>query len=261
MTHSGYVVITGASKGIGKAIAFEFASKGFPVILIARTLEELQENASEIRKKYQVDAMAYPADISESGAAETFFTWVNERKIQLQGLVNNAGFTVWGKFHEMHLHSHLELMDLNVTAILIWTHVLVPLLQKSANAFVMNVGSTGAFQPTPFMNVYGASKIFLRHFSRSLRWELKSAGISVTCLMPGPTYSSIHIRSQHAELVQRAGKLQMKAETVARIGVRATLKGRAECIPGILNQLNFVLTAIFPFWISIPVAAKILRKN
>ena len=261
MSSKSFIAITGASKGIGKALAFEFASRGFPVILVARTETELIENANEIRKRFSVDARIWVADISSEKAAENFREWMLGEGLQLGGLVNNAGFTVWGRFHEMPLESHLEMLDLNVTAILRWTHVLAPELKKNTRAFILNVSSTGSFQPTPFMNVYGASKVFIRHFSRALRLELKPGGISVTCLMPGPTYSSMHIRSKNEELVNRAGKLQMTAERVAKIAVNATLSGKAECVPGLINQLNFWLSAFFPFSLSVPVAARVLRKK
>ena len=179
-------IITGASKGLGKALAIEMASRGYETLLVARSAPLLEALALEISEQFKIKAHTLALDLGQATSAQVIREWCDGVSFQPSVLINNAGYACWGYFHSLPLNSQLHMLDLNVQGMVSLTHRMLPLLQQQQQAYVLNVCSTSAYQAVPTMTLYAASKAFVRSFSRGLRYELRGGPVSVTCLSPGP---------------------------------------------------------------------------
>lgn len=233
----GYAIVTGASKGIGKAIAAELAQKGWPLVLVARTEHLLQELAETWTKAYGVAVEYCALDLCEPESPARLLHFCEEKGIQPKILVNNAGFGVWGKFADNDWKDLHAMNQLNVTALLQMCHAFIPQLKAAGGGHILNVASTGAFTPIPNMALYGAGKAYVRSFSYALREELKPHGIWVTCLSPGGTWTEFMDRAGNQIVAERASKWMMPAEACAKAALKGMFKGKAEVIPGWYNRL------------------------
>jgi uncharacterized protein len=213
-----YALVTGASKGIGKAIALELASHGYGILLVSRNIEDLSLVADEISSRYQVNSYAMALDLSELNAAEKVFEWCKENGYTVQVLVNNAGYGASGKYMDYSIELYTNMILLNVVTMNSLCHLFIPQMMAMNKAYILNIASIGAFQAVPGLNVYAATKSFMLSFSRGLRVELKGSPISVTCV----------------------------CQKVARIAVRGTFSGRAVLVTGLLNWLSVVMVRILP---------------
>ena len=183
-------LITGASSGIGESFAETLAARGTNVILVARSKGKLDRLAAKIRKARKVAAEVIVADLTEEKAPDKVYSAVKKLGHHVDILINNAGFGSHGPFHTLStIEDHKEIM-LNVVALVRLTHLFLPRMVEGREGIVINVASTAAFQPTPFMAVYGASKAFVLSFSEALWAEYRSHGIRVLALCPGATETS-----------------------------------------------------------------------
>jgi short-subunit dehydrogenase len=224
------VLITGASSGIGLELARIFAREGHALVLVARSRQRLEEIGAEL-KPAQVRAIA--KDLSVAGAAEE----IHREVPQVDVLVNNAGFGVYGKFAETPLEDELGMMHLNMTALVILTKLYLPAMIAAGKGKIMNVASTAAFQPGPLMAIYYATKAFVLSFSEAIGNELEGTDVTVTALCPGPTATGFQDRGkmENSNLVK--GKKIMDARAVAEAGYRAMMSGKPFVIPGVKNKL------------------------
>jgi short-subunit dehydrogenase len=223
-------LITGASSGIGLEFAKILAREGYELVLVARNQKRLETLAAELKPGI---AQAIATDLSMAGAPEELY-----RKVpKVDVLVNNAGFTVFGKFSETSLSEELNMMQLNMTVPVILTKLYLKGMLAAQSGRILNVASTAAFQPGPLMAVYYATKAFLLSFSEAIANELEGTGVTVTALCPGPTATDFQERGrmQNSGLVK--GKKIMDAHTVAEAGYRAMLAGKTVVIPGFKNKL------------------------
>ncbi|SDT34352.1 hypothetical protein SAMN05216490_3153 [Mucilaginibacter mallensis] len=227
-----YAVVTGASKGIGRDIAILLAKKGYKLLLIARSATELKQ----LNEELQNGSLYFAVDLSEPGAAKKVAEFCD--KLQVSVLVNNAGFGLWGNFDECNIEQQLNMLQLNINAVVELTHYLLPQL-KQQSSYILNVSSTAAYQAVPTLAAYAASKAFVLSFSRALRVELKGS-VSVSCLCPGPTDTSFAHRAGMDSLADLAEKFNMKPAEVAKLGVEGMFKKKAEIIPGFLNKLSSI---------------------
>ena len=256
-----YALVTGASRGIGRAIALQLAQRGYDLLLVARSEEQLTALAQEISQKHQHQAHVLALDLAAPGAAETVAAWATSHTEQLAVLVNNAGYGLWGRFEQLSLAEQQNMLQLNMALPVALTHALLPALHRVPNAYVLNVASTAAYQAVPSLALYAASKAFLLSFSRGLRYELKTTNVSVSCLSPGATTTSFADRAgMGAELQATANKVSMTAEAVAEAAVAGLLAGVAEIIPGVLNKVSAGLTSIVPKGLVEKIAAGIYEK-
>jgi short-subunit dehydrogenase len=239
-------IITGASKGLGKALALEMASRGYETLLVARSAPLLETLANEISNRFNVKVHTLALDLAQSEASQTVYDWCQRASFQPTVLINNAGYACWGYFHALPLSSQLPMLGLNVQGMVSLTHRILPLLQKQPQAYILNVCSTSAYQPVPTMSLYAASKAFVRSFTRSLRYELRKGPVSVTCLSPGPMATNFIAQANMQAMQETAQKFEMKAEDVARRGVKAMFAGRAEVIPGWMNALSVGFSKVLP---------------
>ncbi len=252
-----YALVTGASRGIGRAIAHELASRMYNVLLVSRSADELKTIAAELESKYGAACHTMAADLSRPEAPAGVAAWIRKEEYPLSVLVNNAGYTIWSEFEHSSLEEQFAMLNLNIRAKLSLTHELLPELRKQPRAYILNVASTSAYQAVPTMSTYAASKAFVIMFSRALRMELAGSGISVSCVSPGTTDTDFMNRAQMDALRETAAKFNMKADQVAAIAVKGMLAGKAEIIPGAVNWVSAKMTSFLPKKLTESVAAGI----
>jgi short-subunit dehydrogenase len=229
-------LITGASGGIGEALARELARRKFDVVLAARSEDKLNQLAAAIQREHAVRTTVLVSDLTAPGAAVSLLERVRENVGQIDVLVNNAGFALHGAFNETDLAVEIDMIRLNVEVLTELTKRFLPDLLVT-HGKIMNLGSTASFQPGPMMAVYYATKAYVLSFSEALASELAGTGVTVTCLCPGPTKSGFQARA-HLEGARLVAAGLMSAESVARKGVDGMLAGRRLVIPGVLNWLG-----------------------
>lgn len=188
-SHMNYVLITGASAGIGEVFAKQLASQGYNLILSARRQDRLEKLARELKQQHNIQVEVATADLAIAEGASQLAQLIADKNWKIQGLVNNAGFGDRGAFTDLPLDRQLQMIQLNVTSLVDLTHRLLPNLQQQSRSFVINVASTAAFQAGPNMAIYYATKAFVLSFSEALHEELKAKGIAVSTLCPGATES------------------------------------------------------------------------
>ena len=231
------VLITGASRGIGAALADEFARHGHDLILVARSREELDALAACLAKRDGIRTTVMVADLTLEYASQELFDAVQGEGLEVDVLVNNAGFGNWGDFAETDLQTDVELLEVNMTALTKLTKLFLRPMVERNRGRIVNVASTGAFQPGPHMATYYASKAYVLSFSEAIAEELRGTGITVTCLCPGATRTAFMEQAGMGRLrLFRFG--MMTSDAVARVGYRGAMRGKKIVIPGMSNRLG-----------------------
>jgi uncharacterized protein len=242
-----YALVTGASKGIGKAIAHELASRKHNLVLVARSEALLQGVAQEISSKYGVGVEVISADLSAAGVAHDLLQTIQARGLQIDILVNNAGYGLVGRFDEYSMDETRNMMTLNMNTLVEMCHVFLPMLKAQPKAYIMNIASSTAYQALPLMSVYAASKVFVLNFSRGIAHELRKTSVSVTSISPGATTTEFNDRANLGEKARKAAqKVTMTAEDVARQSVDAMFSGKTEHITGFVNKLGAFAAWLLP---------------
>ncbi len=241
-------LITGASGGIGLAFAHKFAQNGYNVILVARSVAKLEALAAELNEKYHVKTLVIDADLTTQAAPRAIVEAIREEDWQVDVLVNNAGFGSYGLFHEQETAAELNIIELNVMALVHLTHLLLPDMVSRRRGKILNVASTAAFMPGPLMAVYYASKAFVLSFSEAIGNELKGTGVTVTVLCPGPTKSDFQARAAMTDSKLVQGNL-MSVDEVVAAGYTATIQEKVLVIPGVTNRIQASLPRFFPRWL------------
>jgi uncharacterized protein len=242
-----FALITGASKGIGKAIALQLAARKKNLLLIARSEAQLQQLCAEVEKGFGVTAHYLALDLSQKEAAKHVFDWCQQNNYPIDTLVNNAGYGLSGSFDKYSLGEHLNMMQLNMNVVVELTYYFLPELKKQPRAYILNIASSAAYQAIPFLSLYAASKSFVLQFSRGLHLELEKSNVSVTCVSPGATDTAFVDRANvGTKGLELAKKFNMQAGDVARIAVDAMYKGKTEVITGFLNKLGAALAWLLP---------------
>ncbi|AWK05820.1 short-chain dehydrogenase [Flavobacterium crocinum] len=241
-----YALITGASKGIGKSIAYELAEQGYSLLLVARSEEELKALSDELEVKYGIKAFIFSIDLSTSGASQKVTDWIKISNYPVGVLINNAGYGVWGDFSESSLSDQLGMMQLNMNVVVELSHLLVPILSQEKQAYILNIASTAAYQAVPTLAIYSATKAFVLSFTRALRFELAKTSISVTCFSPGPVDTGFAARAGLSALNKMAEKFNMQPDEVAKIAVKAMFNKKSEVIPGFTNIISVYANRVLP---------------
>ena len=240
-----FALITGASKGIGRSIAFSLAKRNYNLLLAARSEQALKELKEELGS-YNVRAEIFVIDLALPGAALQIKEWVEENSFEVSVLVNNAGYGLWGNFDELDLTKQMDMIQLNINTLFELSHYMLPSLKRQKRAYILNVSSTAAYQAVPTMALYSASKSFVLSFTRALRFELKHSPVSVTCICPGPVDTGFAERAGLDALSKMAQTFNMKPDEVAEIAVKGLLKGQSEIIPGFTNFISAFATRLLP---------------
>lgn len=244
------VLITGASAGIGYELAKVFAERGFDLILTARRKEPLEKLAAELQQKFGTQTAVFQKDLSRPEAPLDLYHDIQNRRLTVDILVNNAGVGVYGLFADTSREKEAAMLQLNVVSLTQLTKLFLSGMASRRRGRILNVASTAAFQPGPYMSGYYASKAYVLSFSEALAFELRNTGVHVSVLCPGPTVTEF----QQAAGIDSSVKLfrfgVMSAESVARIGYKGLMKNKTVIIAGAMNTFGAVLGRFSPhLWV------------
>jgi uncharacterized protein len=242
-----YALITGGNKGIGFCIARELAKKGRNIILTARNESLLQKACSELSAKYGIKAIYFTADLTEETAPEKIFDFVNQQQLSVDILINNAGFGLSGAFESSSMQQIVEMMRVNMEALVKLTYLFLSELKRHPKAYIVNIASTASYQAVPYLSVYAATKSFVLSFSRALDVELRNSTLSVTCVSPGATETdwskTAGINNQTQKLFQ---KIYTSPEKVASMAVNGMFNRKPEVITGLRHNFGAFFSWLLP---------------
>jgi short-subunit dehydrogenase len=257
-----YSLITGASGGIGLAIAKELAARKHDVLLVARSENQLRQHAAELSSTFGVKTDYLAIDLASPGSALKVQEWLSQKNYGVDVLINNAGYGLWGKFQDLSRDELNAMMQLNMITMADFCKVMLPLLQKNTKAYLLNVSSTSAYQAVPAMSTYAATKAFVLLFTRGLHLELKGSSVSVSCLCPGTTSTGFNDRARLSDRIKAtAEKFTMEPEVVAKKAVDGLFAGKMEIIPGFTNWISAKMSEILPKSIPEKIAAGIYKTD
>jgi uncharacterized protein len=252
-------LVTGASTGIGAAIAVELASRGSDLVLVARSADKLEALGERLTAEHGVDVEVLPADLTDADQLATV-----EARLREDGdgavdlLVNNAGFGAAGGFESLPLDRQQRLVELNVTALVRLTHAALDQLRGRRTGGVINVGSTAGFQPDPYSAVYGASKAFVRSFTEAIHDELRGTGVRAMVLAPGIIETEFQeVAGVHLHRLTSA--TVMPVEPVVEQAPRDFARGRSLCVPGLVNRVAAHGASLSPSVVSRRASALVHR--
>lgn len=244
----GYALITGASSGIGLELAKLCAADGYNVVLVARGRAALQELAAKLRQANQVKALVYATDLSAPGAVEKLYDHLKQQKITVEILINNAGFGDAGPLIGADWDKLRKMIDLNITALTRLSKLYGREMSTRGRGKILNLASLAAFLPGPNMAVYYATKHYVLAFSESLASELRSRGVSVTALCPGPTESGF-VHTAHTTRLPTFDRKLPSAKAAAACGYRAMQRGQAVAVYPLSARLLAFSTRLLPRWL------------
>lgn len=254
-----YALITGASSGIGLAMAQQLADQGYPLILVARRVDRLEKLAKEIRARTKVDVRVIPMDLSDAEAPTRLREETARHGLHVEILINNAGYGMQGKFLEMDTPKMAAMFRLNIDALAFLCREFAPAMVERRHGYIMNVASASAFLPSPYVSAYAASQAFVGQFSEALRFELSGTGVCVSTLYPGVTKTEFNdvAGAKHPPLMEAS---VLSAEDVARISLKAMFRRKRSIVPGIINKINAFFSQVFHRGIITYVAGTLLKK-
>jgi short-subunit dehydrogenase len=238
-------LVTGASSGLGADFARELAARGCRLVLAARREERLRALAEELRAAHGVEARVEAVDLADGAAREALQARLLAAGLEVDVLVNNAGFGVFGEFLAIPWERERQMLELDVVALVHLTKLFAPGMVARGRGWILQVASIGAYQPTPTYASYSAAKAFVLSFGEALAFELRRTGVRVTVVSPGVTATEfLQVAGQRTALYQRLAMMQSPA--VARAGVRAMLRGTPSTVPGLVNKVPAFLMRLTP---------------
>jgi len=237
-------LITGASTGIGKELASIHAEKGGDLVIVARSKDKLEELKTTLEKKHSVNVMVTAKDLGAPNAPKEVYDEIKKAGIEIEYLINNAGFGALGKFHELELERQVNMINLNVTSLTILTRLFLPDFVKKNKGKILNVSSTASFMPGPLQAVYYATKAYVTFLSNALAEELYDTNVTVTNLMPGATETEFGAVSgmDKTPMFQKTAT----ARSVAEDAYNGMLKGKIDVISGLTTSQTMMM-AMIPF--------------
>ena len=242
-----YAMISGGSKGIGYAVATALAKRKYNLILIARNTGELEAAKQRLEGEYPIHVEILSFDLSLDGSADAITNWCTERDIPLKILCNVTGIGGSKDYLSTSLADSCYMLKLNTEPAISLVSNLLPLLKKNSPANILNVASMAGFAPISLKNIYSATKAAVIFFSYSLRYQLESDRISVSCLCPGPVFTKPEIEADTIKKLGWLGKqMAVPPEEVGETAIRQTLKGKMIIVPGILSSMISVCLRILP---------------
>ncbi len=251
-------LITGASYGIGESFARRLAADGATLVITARSRERLDALAAELRDRHRVSVTVIEADLAQPEAAQQIFRATEAAGLQVDLLVNNAGFGLVGDFARQPREKLTEMIQVNVTALVELAHLyLQPMLRRRSGA-IINLASTASFQGVPYFAVYAATKSFILIFSESLWAECSGSGVRVLALCPGPT--ATHFQNVAGTSHRRLPEKMQTADEVVEIGLKALAQGRSHVVSGLNNKLMVEAERFVPRKVVTRMAERLFRQ-
>src|SRR6202171_3139225 len=255
-----WALITGASAGIGVALAKELAAGGANLVLTARRQERLEELARELTAKHKIKTSVFAADQTEPTAPEKIDAFTRSQGISIELLVNNAGFGAYGELPSIETKRLLDMVQVNCAAVVHLTRLYLPEMVARRSGDVLIVASTAAFQAVPYISTYAATKAFDLFLAEGLAEEMKPYGIRVCALCPGSTESEFHEVAGQTHITAMNAKRET-AEKVARTGLRALAAGKSYVISGVGNYLGAQSQRLVPRSVVTSIAARLFRPK
>ena len=240
-----WALVTGASAGIGRALAEELAAGGTNLVLTARRQERLEELARRLAETHKIRTQVFVADLAEATAPEKIFAFTKAKGIEVELLINNAGFGRYGDFHAAEIPRLLEMVQVNCSAVVHLTRLYLPEMAARRRGDVLILASTASFQSVPYLSTYAATKAFDLLFAEGLAEEMRPFGIRVCALCPGSTVSEFHEVAGQTHITSAMRKRET-AEKVARTGLRALAAGKSYVISGTGNYLGAHMQRLAP---------------
>jgi uncharacterized protein len=253
----GYVIVTGASSGIGYEMADILAEKGYPLVIVARRKQRLEELKSQLVTKYNAVVEVLELDLSEKNAAIALHDYTQNANLDVEILINNAGFGMQDAFLTQSMERMAEMVQLNVITLTHLTQLYARDFVKRGNGKIMQVASSAAFVPMAFLSSYSASKAYVHHFGEALRFELRGTNISYTTLYPGFTATEF-AEVAEAKVIGLIEATQTTARQVAEAGVKGMLKGKKSVIPGFFNVITAFLARVLPTRVKTFITGKLM---
>jgi uncharacterized protein len=253
-----WTLITGASSGIGEAFAHEFAAKGSHLILVARSEDKLIALAEKLQKVHRIQAEVLVADLSQEGSPSRLYQQCMERGLNVDILINNAGFATHGLFEQLSGSRQHEEVMLNVLAVVDLTHLFLPDMLKRKSGVIINVASTAGFQPLPNMAVYGATKAFVLSFTQALWEENRKRGVQFLALCPGSTETEFFnvVGADEASVGKRD-----TPENVVQVALRSLQAKKVFAVPGFTNYISAQMSRFFTRKQMLYIVGRMLRPR
>ncbi len=240
-----YILVTGASSGIGYEMAKQLAAKNYNLILVARSEDKLLQLQKDLQNQFNIGVEYLLFDLSEPNSANDLYQLVKEKSYLVTGLINNAGFGDYGNFVEMPLKKDEEMIAVNITALVGLTKLFGADMVKAGKGRIMNVASLLSFLPFPYYSMYSATKCFVLAFTETVATELQGTGVTVTALCPGSVETPFHTDAMRKTNAMSANK-PMTADMVAKAGVELFLNGKGKKIVGFMNWFLSNLPRVTP---------------
>ena len=254
-------LVTGATSGIGYELAKLFAQDGINLVLVARRAPQIAEIKADFERQYGIRVTCLAADLGEAGQAAAVYQQCQTQGIELDYLVNNAGFGAYKDVVQEDVTTYESMLTLNILALTVLSTLAAKDMVRRRAGRILNVGSTSAFQPVPHMAVYGASKSYVMHFTEALHAELQGTGVTATVLSPGVTATGFVARAGMGRWSQAQGKL-LSAVAVAQAGYRAMQQGKVNVIPGWKNKLLALGISLVPFrGLKLALSNRFMQEN
>ena len=254
-------LITGASAGIGKALAHECAKRRMNLALVSLAGTGLVGLAKQIEEEYSVKVVYLEIDLTEKNAPEDVFEWCADLGLGVNVIINNAGIGAAGSFANESVEDIDYMLHLNIRSLVILTRLFIPELKKHKQAYILNMSSIGGLIPTAYKAVYCATKTFIFYFSRAIREELRKTNVKVTVLLPAAIPTNKHV----IERIENGGVIAkltaMPAEQLARIAIDKLLNGRVVVIPGFLTNLFRFFGTLIPLQLRIRMLGNVIKKG
>ena len=258
---TGYCLITGASHGIGKAIAHEWASKGVSIIAVGIDKKALLDLKTELESNYSITCHYLVKDLLNTKTPKEIFDWCTSNKIDVQVLVNNVGLGSVGSFEDTSMEFDINLVQLNIFPMLQLTKLFLPKLKSFKKSYILNMSSLGSYRPIPYKAIYTASKAFIYSFSKAISSELKEYSVQVSVSCPGGVYTNPDV----VERIKASGKIakwtSLYVDIVAAYIVKGMLNGKKLIIPGKGAKVLLVLMLLMPESLNRWLVGRNMKKN
>jgi short-subunit dehydrogenase len=238
-----WALVTGASAGIGSALAEQLAAQGANLLLTARRADRLARLAEDLSARHKVQAEIYAADLTRPQTPGEIFRFTEQKRLPIELLINNAGFGAYGEFRKQEAQRLLDMVQVNVAAVVHLTHLFLPAMVERRSGYILILASTAAFQPVPYLGTYAATKGFDLLFAEGLAEEVRQYGVHVCALCPGSTVSEFH---EVAGQPLRLAGAQEPNDKVARVGLQALAEGKPMVISGTRNWLSMEAQRLAP---------------
>ncbi|OWY65248.1 oxidoreductase [cyanobacterium TDX16] len=255
-------LITGASAGIGATFAHELASRQTDLVLVARSADKLQQLAAQLQAQHQIQVYVLVHDLTVPETATAIYNTVTEKGLEIDLLINNAGFGDYGDFAERDGDRQVKMVQLNVLALVDLTHKFLPGMRQRRSGSIINLASTAAFQPIPYFSVYAASKAFVLSFSEALWAENRKCGVRILAVCPGPTETKFFKEADFpTTFSETIAKNYISPQQVVQESLQALEKNRSSIIPGFINKISANASRFLPRQTAITLTEKIFKRG